>query len=102
MPTYGDTSAGVVNLFFGNVSEVRPSRSTVVLTVSSQLELLSASRGTLAGVSQATLLTYGTPSLVGNEFIAWRDATLTAASAYTLDTLLPTRVELVRRMRRVI
>ncbi len=40
MPTYGDTSAGVVNLFFGNVSEVKPSRSAVVLTVSSQLELL--------------------------------------------------------------
>lgn len=41
MPTYGDTSAGVVNLFFGNVSEVKPSRSAVVLTVSSQLELLN-------------------------------------------------------------
>lgn len=41
MATYGDTSAGVVNLFFGNVSEVKPSRSAVVLTVSSQLELLN-------------------------------------------------------------
>lgn len=41
MPAYGDTSAGVVNLFFGNVSEVKPSRSAVVLTVSSQLELLN-------------------------------------------------------------
>ena len=41
MPSYGDTSAGVVNLFFGNVSEVKPSRSAVVLTVSSQLELLN-------------------------------------------------------------
>ena len=41
MPTYGDTSAGVVNIFFGNVSEVKPSRSAVVLTVSSQLELLN-------------------------------------------------------------
>ncbi len=41
MPTYGNTSAGVVNLFFGNVSEVKPSRSAVVLTVSSQLELLN-------------------------------------------------------------
>ena len=41
MATYGDTSAGVVNLFFGNASEVKPSRSAVVLTVSSQLELLN-------------------------------------------------------------
>ena len=41
MATYGDTSAGVVNLFFGNVSEVKPSRSAVMLTVSSQLELLN-------------------------------------------------------------
>ena len=41
MPSYGDTSAGVVNLFFGNVSEVKPSRTAVVLTVSSQLELLN-------------------------------------------------------------
>ncbi len=41
MPSYGDTSAGIVNLFFGNVSEVKPSRSAVVLTVSSQLELLN-------------------------------------------------------------
>jgi uncharacterized phage protein (TIGR02218 family) len=41
MATYGDTSAGVVNLFFGNVSEVKPSRSAVILTVSSQLELLN-------------------------------------------------------------
>ena len=41
MTTYGDTSAGLVNLVFGNVSEVQPSRSAVVLTVSSQLELLN-------------------------------------------------------------
>jgi uncharacterized phage protein (TIGR02218 family) len=41
MTSYGDTSAGIVNLFFGNVSEVKPSRSAVVLTVSSQLELLN-------------------------------------------------------------
>lgn len=41
MPIHGDTSAGVVNLFFGNVSEVKPSRTAVVLTVSSQLELLN-------------------------------------------------------------
>lgn len=41
MPTYGDTSAGVVNVFTGGVSDVKPSRTGVVLTVSSDLQLLN-------------------------------------------------------------
>lgn len=43
MNTFGDTSAGTVNVFFGNVSETQPSRTAVVLTVSSLLELLNIS-----------------------------------------------------------
>lgn len=41
MPTYGDTSNGVVNMFIGSVSEVQPSRTEVTFQVSSDLELLT-------------------------------------------------------------
>jgi uncharacterized phage protein (TIGR02218 family) len=41
MATYGDTSAGVVNIFTGAISDVAPSRTEVVLTVSSDMELLT-------------------------------------------------------------
>ncbi|HSM99023.1 MAG TPA: DUF2163 domain-containing protein, partial [Gallionella sp.] len=40
MATYGDTSAGVVNIFTGGISDVKPSRTEIVLTVSSDLQLL--------------------------------------------------------------
>ncbi len=43
MNSFGDTSAGVVNIFYGNVSEVKPSRTAVELTISSMLELLNIS-----------------------------------------------------------
>lgn len=43
MNSFGDVSAGTLNVFFGNVSETRPSRSAVELTVSSMLELLNVS-----------------------------------------------------------
>jgi len=41
MTTYGDTSAGIVNVFTGAVSDVNPSRTEIVLTVSSDLQLLN-------------------------------------------------------------
>ena len=41
MATYGDTSAGVVNMFAGTVSDVKPSRTEVALTVSSDMQLLT-------------------------------------------------------------
>lgn len=41
MPTYGDTSAGVVNVFIGRVSDVTPSRTEIRLTISSMMELLN-------------------------------------------------------------
>ena len=43
MNTFGDTSAGTLNVFFGDVTEVKPSRTAVELTVSSKLELLNIS-----------------------------------------------------------
>ena len=43
MNTFGDTSAGTLNIFFGDVTEVKPSRTAVELTVSSKLELLNIS-----------------------------------------------------------
>ena len=43
MNTFGDTSAGTLNVFFGDVTEVKPSRTAVELTVSSKLELLNVS-----------------------------------------------------------
>lgn len=42
MPSYGDTSAGVVNIFTGRVSDVKPSRTEIQLSVTSDLELLNA------------------------------------------------------------
>ena len=42
MATYGDTSAGVVNIFTGSISDVKPSRTEIALTVSSDLQLLNA------------------------------------------------------------
>lgn len=41
MATYGDTSAGVVNIFTGGISDVKPSRTEIVLTVSSDAQLLN-------------------------------------------------------------
>ena len=41
MATYGDTSAGVVNMFTGMVLEVAPSRTSIVLTVGSNMQLLN-------------------------------------------------------------
>lgn len=41
MATYGDTSAGVVNIFTGSVSDVKPSRTEIQLSVSSDLQLLN-------------------------------------------------------------
>lgn len=41
MATFGDTSAGVVNIFSGRVSEAQPSRTQTVLTIHSDLELLN-------------------------------------------------------------
>ena len=82
---YGNSTCGVTTTPLGPA----PSASPGVLDTGNTVSVdLSASRGTLVSVSQATLLTYGTLSLVGNEFLAWRDATLTATSRYTLDTLL--------------
>ncbi|GLR26505.1 DUF2163 domain-containing protein [Limnobacter litoralis] len=43
MSSFGNTNAGVVNLFFGRVSEVQPSRTSIDLTVSSMTELLNIS-----------------------------------------------------------
>jgi hypothetical protein len=82
---YGNTTCGVTTTGLAPA----PSAAPGVLDTGHTLGVdLSVSHGQLAGVSQAILLTYGTLSLVGNEFIAWRDATLTAASTYTLGTLL--------------
>jgi uncharacterized phage protein (TIGR02218 family) len=41
MPTFGDTSAGLVTLFYGRVVEVDVGRSTATLKVNTHLELLS-------------------------------------------------------------
>lgn len=41
MATWGDTSNGVVTLFSGRVSDVQPSRTTIELTVSADVELLN-------------------------------------------------------------
>lgn len=41
MPTYGDTSNGVVNIFTGDVSEVQFTRNEVILSISSDLQLLT-------------------------------------------------------------
>ena len=82
---YGSTTSGVITTNLGEA----PSAAPGVLDTGNTLSVdLRASNGALASVNQATLLTYGTLSLVGNEFIAWRDATLTATSQYMLDTLL--------------
>jgi uncharacterized phage protein (TIGR02218 family) len=42
MATYGNTSAGVVNIFTGSISDVKPSRTEIALTVSSDVQLLDA------------------------------------------------------------
>ena len=82
---YGSSTSGVTTITLGPA----PSASPGVLDTGNTVGVdLSASHGTLVGVSQGTLLSYGTLSLVGDEFLAWRDATLTATSHYTLDTLL--------------
>jgi hypothetical protein len=82
---YGNSTCGVTTTPLGPA----PSASPGVLDTGNTVGVdLSASRGVLTSVSQATLMTYGTLSLVGNEFLAWRDANLTAMSHYTLDTLL--------------
>lgn len=41
MAAYGDTSAGVLNVFTGRISDVKPSRTEIKLTVTSDLELLN-------------------------------------------------------------
>lgn len=41
MSTFGDTTPGVINRFYGRVSDSQPSRSEIVLTVKSLLELLN-------------------------------------------------------------
>ncbi len=41
MPTYGDTSAGLVNIFTGRVVEIDISRSIATFNINSHLELLS-------------------------------------------------------------
>jgi uncharacterized phage protein (TIGR02218 family) len=41
MATYGDTSAGIVNIFTGMVIDVAPSRTEIVLQVGSNLQLLN-------------------------------------------------------------
>lgn len=41
MASYGDTSAGVVNIFTGSVLDAKPSRTEIVLTVGSDLQLLN-------------------------------------------------------------
>lgn len=41
MATYGDTSAGIVNIFNGDVSDVKPSRYEITLAVSSKIERLN-------------------------------------------------------------
>jgi uncharacterized phage protein (TIGR02218 family) len=41
MPTYGDTSAGIVNLFSGRIVEIDCGRSMATFNVNSHLELLS-------------------------------------------------------------
>lgn len=41
MATYGDTSAGLVNIFTGTVSDVKPSRTEILLQVSSDMQLLN-------------------------------------------------------------
>lgn len=82
---YGNSTCGVTTTPLGPA----PSASPGVLDTGNTVGVdLSASQGALAGVNQATLLSYGTLSLVGNEFLAWRDATLTATSTYALATLL--------------
>ena len=40
MPTWGDVSAGTLISFWGRVGQVQPSRTTVVITVASDLSLL--------------------------------------------------------------
>lgn len=40
MATYGDTSAGVINMFSGRVSDVKPSRYEIELSIVSDVELL--------------------------------------------------------------
>ncbi|BAP88836.1 uncharacterized protein E1O_17050 [Burkholderiales bacterium GJ-E10] len=95
--SYDDVSYQPIGVIYGNSTSgvtttslmPAPSAAPGVLDTGNTLGVdLSGSHGTLVGVSQGTLLSYGTLSLVGNEFLAWRDATLTAASHYTLDTLL--------------
>ena len=82
---YGHSTCGATTTSLGPAPSAAPGVLNTVDTVGVDL---SASRGVLTGVNQATLMTYGTLSLVGDEFLAWRDATLTAASTYTLGTLL--------------
>lgn len=41
MPTYGDTSPGVVNIFSGSIADVKPSRTEIVLSISSDVALLN-------------------------------------------------------------
>lgn len=41
MPTYGDTSAGIVNIFTGRVVEIDCGRTMATLNINSHLELLS-------------------------------------------------------------
>ena len=95
--SYDDVTYQLIGVIYGNSTsgitttslDAAPSAAPGVLDTGNTVGIdLSASHGTLASVSQAALLTYGTLSLVGNEFIAWRDATLTTTSRYTLDTLL--------------
>ncbi|GLR26503.1 phage tail protein [Limnobacter litoralis] len=56
-------------------------------TVHSLAVDLSSSKSTLESVNQTEVDTLGTLCLVGGEFLAFRDATLTGASAYDLNYL---------------
>ncbi len=76
----GNSTVGVTTANLGTTSA--DPDTTDVLSVN-----LTASAGVLTGVNQTTVDTYGTLSLVGGEFLAWRDATLTAASKYNLSYL---------------
>jgi uncharacterized phage protein (TIGR02218 family) len=98
MPTYGDTSRGVIRFFVGRVAEVVSGRSLATFTINSHLELLNLQfprnvvqagcmnnwGDTACGVSQASYKTTGT--LTGTPTVAAMTGTLAASfSAGTFD-----------------
>ena len=76
----GNSIAGVTTANL--VASVSDPDTSDTLTVD-----LTMSAGVLSSVNQTTVDTYGTLSLVGSEFLAWRDASLTAVSKYNLSYL---------------